>query len=248
MAGPTGLLLDYHGVISDIERFRREWSRLLGDFLSQRFGSTPEIWREANRSARQRAASRARTREANRATNGQEQPSRNERIDWLRDVLVLAGSGVPDEDELHRTAIEVLRYVTRNTQSAVPAAATTLRILHERGFRLFTASGDDSVNLSNYLSALGVRELFEQTYGADLLGVRKDGPAFYATLLARESLDAARVIVVDDDAHRLDWARALGMNTLLVGQKDASSSHPRVQQFAELPSALGSGRFRSPAV
>ena len=95
------------------------------------------------------------------------------------------------------------------------------------------------MNLSNYLSALGVRELFEQTYGADLLGVRKDGPAFYATLLARESLDAARVIVVDDDAHRLDWARALGVNTLLVGQKDASSSHPRVQQFAELPSALG---------
>jgi len=139
MAASDVLLLDYHGVISDIERFRADWVRLLGDFLSQRFGSTPEIWREANLSARRRAASRARMREADRATNGQEEPSRNERIDWLRDVLVLAGSGVPDEDELHRTAIEVLRYVTRNTQSAVPGAATTLRILHERGFRLFTA-------------------------------------------------------------------------------------------------------------
>lgn len=163
---------------------------------------------------------------------------RTDRVEWLRDMLLFAQVSLPSEAELDVVALEATRYVPPRTRATVPGAADALKALHGRGFALFTASGDDAENLGGYLRGLGVRELFQQTYGADLLGVSKTGPAFYVALLAHAALDPARTIVVDDDAWRLDCARALGMDTVLVGQKDRGAPHQRVAQLAELPDVL----------
>lgn len=215
-----------------------EWRRLLGEFLTPRFGSTPEVWAEANRAALERSMARYDAHGSDGSRYGHEEFSRRDRIEWMRDMLVFAAVPVPDDDSLHALALKAQRYVTLRVHAGVPGAAGTLRIVHHRGFRLFTASGDLAENLSNYLTALGVRELFTQTYGADLLGVGKTGPEFYSALLAHASLDPTDAIVIDDDAHRLDWARSLGMETVLVGRNDPAASHRRIERFADLPSVL----------
>lgn len=125
---------------------------------------------------------------------------RSDRIEWLRDMLLYAGTGVPDDYELDAVALDANRYVPPGTRATVAGAADALRRLHVRGFALFTASGDDSENLRSYLRGLGVDDLFVETYGADLLGAGKDGPEFYAALLAHAAIHPADAIVVDDDA------------------------------------------------
>ena len=86
------LLLDYHGVISDGERLPAEWRRLLGDFLTPRFGMSPEVWAEANRHALTRSLARA---QATEALPEYEERRRADRIEWLRDMLLFAGLGRP---------------------------------------------------------------------------------------------------------------------------------------------------------
>jgi HAD superfamily hydrolase (TIGR01509 family) len=229
------VLLDYHGVISDGERLPAEWRRLLGEFLGPRFGGSPEIWASANRHALVRELQRA---AAIDALARYEERRRADRVEWLRDMLVFAGVEPPAEPELDRVALEAIAYVVPRTRATVPWAAETVRELGGRGYLLFTSSGDDSANLDGYLRGLGVRDLFVETYGADLIGVPKTRPEFYIALAAHARIDPHEAVVVDDDAWRLDWAAQLGMDTVLVGAKHVGASHRRAATFADLVDVL----------
>lgn len=143
-----------------------------------------------------------------------------------------------DDAAADALAREAITYVVPRARAAVPGAADALRTLHSRGFTLYTASGDHSQTLDGYLTGLGVRALFREIYGADLLGVWKNGPRFYEALLDHAKIDPADALTVDDDAARLDWARDLGIGTILVGGKDAWSNQRRIGTIAELPEAL----------
>ena len=229
------LLLDHHGVISDGERMPEEWRRLLGEFLSPRFGHTPREWADANRVALERSIARQ---HAAREQVLAEEFRRADLAEWMRDML--RGVGLPElpPGETEELAFAAIDYVVPRVRATMPGAAETLRSLHARGFTLYTASGDHSRSLHGYLTGAGVRPLFRETYGADLLGTLKTGPHYYRALLDHAGIDAADAIVVDDDAWRLDWARGLGMETVLVGAKDPSAAHRRVATIAELSSLL----------
>ena len=233
----TTLLIDYHGVISDGERLPLEWQRLLGEFFMPRYGKGATVWAEANMKALGRSIERQR---ALRLDAHAEEFRRADRIEWLRDMLRFAEVPAPSDDAAaDMLAREAIAYVVPRARAAVPGAAETLRAVHARGFVLFTASGDHSHMLDGYLTGLGVRALFREIYGADLLGVWKNGPRFYKALLEHAHLDPSHALTLDDDATRLDWARDLGIGTILVGSKDPGSNHRRIGTIAELPQALG---------
>lgn len=230
------LLLDYHGVISDGERLPEEWRRLLGEFFAPRFGGQPEAWADANRVAFRHSLERLR---ALGPGVDDEEWRRADRIAWLREMFELVGLPPPDDARADEIALEAAAYVIPRTRATAPGAAEALRALHVRGYVLYTASGDHSTSLDGYLRGLGVRELFRETYGSNLLGVAKSGPGFYRALLAHAGIDAGDAVVVDDDAWRLDWARELGMETILVGDEHPAAAHRRVRALAQLPDALG---------
>lgn len=156
----------------------------------------------------------------------------------MRDMFRIVGLTEMPADEAEALALDAIDYVIPRTRATAPRAAETLAALHDRGFTLYTASGDHSRNLRGYLTGAGVRALFRETYGADLLGTLKTGPHFYRALLDHAPVDPADAIVVDDDAWRLDWARDLGMATILVGAKDPDATHTRIGALAELPAAV----------
>ena len=229
------LLLDHHGVISDGERMPVEWQRLLGDFLIPRYGHTPREWADANGIALERSIKRQ---QAARERVLAEEFRRADLTEWMRDMLRAVGAPELPDGGAAALAFEAIEYVVPRTRATMPGAADTLRSLHERGFTLYTASGDHSQSLNGYLTGAGVRSLFHETYGADLLGTLKTGPHFYRALLDHAGIAATDAIVVDDDAWRLDWARDLGMDTVLVGAKDPAAAHRRIGTIAELSSVL----------
>src|SRR5207245_11308060 len=148
--------------------------------------------------------------------------------------------GVPapaTEAQIDALVRESMDYVTRRHRAAQPGAADAIRELHRRGYRLYTASGDGSLNLAGYLEGMDVRDLFATTYGSDLLGVWKNDAEFYRRLLSHSGIAARRAIAIDDDAHRLDWARECGMETILVSREDVAG-HRTVRSFAEVPDIL----------
>jgi len=153
------LLLDYRGVISDGERLPAEWRRLLSDFLTPRFGRSPDLWAEANRHALARSLARA---QAIDALPQYEERFRADRIEWLRDMLLFAGLQPPAKVDLDAVALEAISYVVPRTRATVPGAAVAVRALSDRGYVLFTTSGDHSEHLDGYLRGLGVRELFRR--------------------------------------------------------------------------------------
>lgn len=214
-----------------------EWQRLLGEFFMPRYGGSATRWAEANR---QSLACSIRRQQAVEPGVPAEEFRRADRIEWLNDMFRFAGVAGPHDDAVaDGIAIEAIAYVVPRARAWAPGAAEALRAIHAQGFTLFTASGDHSESLDGYLTALGVRTLFREVYGANLLGVWKNGPSFYRALLDHAKVDAASAVTVDDDAARLDWARDLGLGTVLVGIKDPESDHRRIATIAELPAVLG---------
>lgn len=229
------LLLDYHGVISDGDRLPEQWRTLLGEFFVPRFGGDPRAWGRANNKALARSLERARQISP---TTDQEEARRLDRIEWLHDMFQEVGIAGPSGEDADAVALEAIEYVIPRTNATVLGAASVLRTLHERGYVLYTASGDHSSSIDGYLRGLGVRDLFHETYGPNLFGVPKTGPRFYEALLAHAGVKAADAIAIDDDSTRLDWAAGLGVGTVLVSRDQSPTAHQRVGTFAELCAVL----------
>ena len=75
--------------------------------------------------------------------------------------------------------------------AAVPGAVDAVRLLHQRGYTLHTASGASSTDLELYLSGMGIRSCFGRLYGPDVAGVFKVGPRFYEAIVADAGVAAA---------------------------------------------------------
>ena len=71
-----------------------------------------------------------------------------------------------------------------------------------------------SPHLSDMLDELGVADMFDVTVISGQVGVQKPNPPIYHIVLERLSLQPQETIFVDDFAHNVEAAQALGMQTL----------------------------------
>src|SRR6185437_11322065 len=108
------------------------------------------------------------------------------------------------------------------------------------GYRLHTASGEHSLDLTGYLEGMGVRDCFGSLYGPDLVRTVKAGPRLYERIFAHADVEPACALVVDDSEEVLDWAASVGARTVLRGpEPPRSPRHRHVTSLAELPNLLG---------
>jgi putative hydrolase of the HAD superfamily len=84
------------------------------------------------------------------------------------------------------------------------------RALHERGFRLALLTNNVREWEPYWRSKLPIDEIFEVVVDSGFVGVRKPDPAIYALTLERLGLPAEACAFVDDLAHNVEAARALG--------------------------------------
>ena len=143
----------------------------------------------------------------------------------------------PDGAECLALARETCAYVTRRVHAEYPGVVDAIRHLHAQGYRLHTASGENSDDLEGYLQAMGVRDLFGRLYGADLVDTPKGSPLFFKRVFADAQVEPRMAVVVDDSELAVGWASEAGAVTILVSAEPAAAgaAHAVIRGLAALP-------------
>ena len=232
----TTILLDDGGVMSDNWRRVFQWQQWLGLYLSERLGATPDAWAAANRAIipdlldpkvhRQWA-------DPMLAYADFEQWYAHAWFEQMADHLQFTLPADLDRFALYQQASA---FVTARVDAAFVGVPATIRILHEAGYRLYTASNESSADLHGYLGVMGIRDVFGRLYGPDLVGTLKNSPLYYQRIASDTAIDPHSALVVDDNPKALGWAREVGFQTLLVAQIHADN--PTITRLTELPTWL----------
>ncbi len=233
------IFLDDGGVISDSRVRRPQWQRLVVEFFAPRLGGAPDAWAAANGALVDRLFVPEVWQARLTAARDYADFERVYWWDWLQGMCELVGVPTPPQEEAIALAAQAGRWIPSQIHSGFPGAAEAIRALHAAGYTLHTASGESSSDLDGYLSAMGVRACFGRLYGPDLINTLKNGPAFYARLLADAGVAPHDALVVDDRPEMLAWALEVGTYTALVSADPPP--HPatlHLQSLAELPARL----------
>jgi FMN phosphatase YigB (HAD superfamily) len=230
----TAVFLDLYGVLMDPTLLAPQWQRLVGEFLMPRLGGDAASWGAANKYAAERMFARYRDPGGTpRETHG-----RLRRL-WFREMCEHVGVATPKEASA--LAEETNAWVSERLRASLPSTEDVLRDLAARGLRLFLSAGAVSQDASAYLRGMGVRDLFEETYGTDIIDRWKTNAGFYRKILEHSGVRAEDAVTVDDLERCLDWARRAGFGrTFLLAPAGTSSAHEVIASLAELPERLRS--------
>ena len=217
------------------------WQRLVGQYLASKLGGGQESWGKANKLVAEREFAKYNERFSRQPSADYLGHLEQRDEDWLRDMCGLVGVASPTgRQECVSLARETSAFVTRRVGSSFPGAVEAIRELNAAGYSLFTASGEESWHLDGYLDGMGVRDLFHQLYGPDLVNKAKYSADYYQRAFAHASVAPSDAIVVDDSPLALGWAREVGAITILVSPKppDFLAVDGVVPRLAQLPAIL----------
>src|SRR5215469_10943699 len=161
------LFLDDGGVMTNNRLRGLQWQRLVAEFFAPRLGGTQEAWSEANRIVISRLQEPAAWQARLRAASDYRTFDYRYQLDWLHTMCALVNVPLPAEEACYQLALEATATITRRVQAAFPGASEAIRLLNRQGYTLYTASGEPSTDLANYLSGMGVRACFQRLYGPD---------------------------------------------------------------------------------
>jgi HAD superfamily hydrolase (TIGR01509 family) len=233
------LFLDDGGVMNDNAVRGRQWQRLVGEFFVPILGGDLEAWARANFATITALLEPSGWAARLRAAPDYPAFLRQYHVDWLASMCMTVGVAMPPEDEADALVERAERWIRPQVDAAFPGVVEALRALHASGYRLFTASGESSEDLDDYLRSMMVRECFEHLYGPDLIETFKDGPEFYTRAFAGAGVRAEEALVVDDNPMALRWAIEAGAATVLVRNGAGPSDGTlQIQSLAELPDLL----------
>jgi phosphoglycolate phosphatase-like HAD superfamily hydrolase len=243
MTTSLAVFIDDGGVMNDNERRGAQWQRLVGEFFVPLLGGSPAAWEEANRVVAPALFEdylRTMTERVDADFNAW---LHGNRIAWTRGMCERVGVPAPDDEECAALARRASEYVTPRIRAAFPGVVEAIRMLHGQGHRLYTASGEESIELDGYLTGMGVRDCFIGLYGPDVVNTPKQGNAYYERIFAHAGVRPDDAVVVDDNALVLSWAASTGARTILVRSTDDSVEDgvTVIGALRELPTVIGAG-------
>ena len=212
LEGLRVVFIDDGGVLNDNERRAVQYRRLLGEYLTPRLGGSPEEWARANVSVFERSWARYLA-QLDRAGDGPgvEAWIRADRRVWM--IEMCEALGIPALADPEAYGIATAAWVSERVRADIPGAIDTVRWLDDAGLTLNTASGGLSWELEPYLRGMGIRDRFDHLYGPDLVDRWKNGPHFYAAILAHSGAQRAHSVVVEDSDAMRAAAGSLGLRT-----------------------------------
>ncbi|MBB6098422.1 HAD superfamily hydrolase (TIGR01509 family) [Deinobacterium chartae] len=239
----TAIFLDDGGVLNDNARRALQWRRWLGEFLPRHLGGRAQDWSEANLEVAARLFDGTflqRHFGARREDVSFLEWERAYALEWLGGMCERMGRPLPDEADRIALMREAHRFVTGRVRAGIPGAAQTLRALHARGYRLYTASYGPRYDLEGHVATLGagIRELFTELYGADLVNLLKESAEYYRRVFAHAGEDPAEALVLDDSPDNVRRAEAAGARAVLVAPVPVVGVRHRVAALTELPALL----------
>ncbi len=232
------IFLDDGGTVSDNDRRAPQYRAILGEYLTPRLGGRPSQWSDANAAV---IAGSMDAFEEFPLDGGYLAARRVHIIKWLRDMCDLVGVDAPsDEDECAEFAIATHQHVWSRIECEIPGAADAIRQLNDMGYQLYMGSGTESIDLDATLRGMGVRELFTETYGTDLIDTWKGSRLYYDRVLAHAGVSPESALFVDDSNRCVSWSVEAGAEAVLIADErpETTDAAGVLRSLAELPGLL----------
>ena len=193
----------------------RQWQRLVGEYFSPIFGGEPELWGKANV-------------ELIKDFGGDDVPkllydnrdkSHEKFISWfikkwINEMFDFVGIERPEKKIYKAIYYNAARFVATRVKAAFPGVIESIKMLYNKGYNLYTASGTESIELKNYLEAMGIDHFFKKLYGPDLINILKVDDAFYRAIFKDLEIKPKQAIFIDDKPYYLNIAEKLGTNVI----------------------------------
>ncbi len=215
MSEIQAVFLDDGGVLNNNELRAPQWQKLIAQYFAPRYGGNHNAWKKANRIAFEnllKSWKKAKKKpELDFQTFWQ-----NESELWITTMFHQVGVAPPPLHEQYNVAIKAEEWITPRVRAAFPGVIQTVRLLKERGYSLYTASGGTSWQLRGYLTGMGIADYFEEFYGADLINTMKASSLFYKRMFRHAGISPEQALVVDDFPENVLRAREEGATGVLV--------------------------------
>lgn len=218
-----------------------QWQPLVAEFFAPILGGAEEAWAKANFAIMESFFRPEEAWEQRLAASlDYESFDRTYMIDWLGGMCDIVGVPCPSEVESISLGRRASALIIPQIRAAFPGAIDAIRLLHEQGYKLHTASGESSNDLTGYLTGMGVLDCFDRLYGPDLIDVFKMGPEFYERLIEDAGVSPDDALVVDDNPKVVMWAAQAGVRAVLVGNSHVPTTDDtlHIGSLAELPAIM----------
>ncbi len=132
-------------------------------------------------------------------------------------IMAQLFQGAENAQTLGVHAAQLFRILSTQYVRLYPGVKDGLKLLREKGLRLWLLSNAQQVFTSCELRKLGLGEEFDGVYLSSDYGCRKPDGRFYQALIRERGLDPSRCLMIGNDRQTdIAGARAAGMATLYM--------------------------------
>ncbi|MFW9929850.1 MAG: HAD hydrolase-like protein, partial [Candidatus Thorarchaeota archaeon] len=161
----------------------KQWHKLIGKYLTPKFGGDPKEWGRANEKVIEDFVNKGvPTLIYEHKEMDHQQFMQWFREKWINDMFDYVGIERPARSDYDRIYYETAKFVDLRVRSAFPGVKKMLKILYKQGFNLYTSSGTESIEVEYYLKGMSAIQYFKRFYGPDLINVLKVDTAFYEAI------------------------------------------------------------------
>lgn len=208
------ILFDFDDTLSEQTPFLLQYAHAIARTLAEKHGGEVDRWSEC-------AVAMMQTLEADYIARFRDDPL-NGYCAWLREMrrraseLLFTGMGAPLPADPAETALRTLKTALSQCEALFPGAREAVQQLHQYGYSLHMASGNDSDHLHAALCGAGIEPYFDRLFGPDRIDCAKEGPEFFARICTSLGVSPDRVLVVDNDPNAIGWAAKAGVRGIQV--------------------------------
>jgi phosphoglycolate phosphatase-like HAD superfamily hydrolase len=205
------IFFDDGGVLNDNYLRGEQWKELLVKFLVPRFGGDPNIWKETNQKLMQMMSEIWINQRNSHVFKTYREIQDFEDTMWVEGMFdPQTNIKKPTKSEYYSLCREVEEFVAPKCSSSFPGVIAVIKKLFQKNYKLYTASGENSLLLKGYLTGMGVLDCFINLYGPDIIGISKGSKEYYETIFEHAKVSTSDVIVIDDSSSMLDLVTDLG--------------------------------------
>lgn len=140
------------------------------------------------------------------------------------------GSALPSDPVGFARAMQAV--ALRKCNAFYDGAAEALALLHQEGYPIVMASGQESGFLQAALEGAGVVHIPQGWFGPDLINCAKESTRYFERIFEALQISPASAVVIDDLAPAILWAEELGAKAV---QAQLANSQPREKSNPNRP-------------
>lgn len=208
----TPILLDFDDTLSDQFQLNTQYTRAIGAVLAPHYGGEEEAWARS-------AIAMLQALEQDYLARFYRKPLAGY-CAWLEAIrpraveLLFGGMGLPVPPNAAQLAVTAEHQALTRCNALFPGVQEALAFLHDAGYRMTMASGQESNYLLSALQGAGLDDWVYGLFGPDLIDCAKEGPEFYERLFAAIGAEPTQALVVDDHPDAIRWALQTGARVI----------------------------------